>query len=168
MTDTAQTPVDLLALCDQFMRGGHRWRVQHALAGFGFRNDLGRQHDRHAALFADAALDCGDRRRGRVAGHRAGVAEREVDVRVPVDILDPCAAGRGRVHRVPADPLGHPRHRHLAEQVSGLLVGLRVVMEVARTDSHHYRHLLVERLDFVERLVERLAQGPIPDASGTP
>jgi hypothetical protein len=33
--------------------------------------------------------------------------------------------------------------------------------EVARTDSKEFRHLLVQRLDLVERLVDELALTPV-------
>ena len=62
-----------------------------------------------------------DRRLRAVAGHRAGVAEREVDVLVAVDVGDAVAARLVEVEREAAAPLGHPRHRHPAEQVPGTL-----------------------------------------------
>ena len=54
-----------------------------------------------------------------VTGHRAGVAQREVDVLVAVDVGDPVAVRAVEVEREAAAPLGHPRHRHAAEQVPG-------------------------------------------------
>jgi hypothetical protein len=80
------------------------------------RGVLRRQHQRRAARLGQPALHRRHRRRRRVAGHRAGVAEREVDVAVAVDVLDGRAARRRRVHRMAADPLRHPGHRHAAEQ----------------------------------------------------
>ena len=47
---------------------------------------LGREHVGDPA--AELALDGGDRRRRAVAGHRAGVAEAEVDVVVAVDAAE--------------------------------------------------------------------------------
>ena len=68
------------------------------------------------ALFAQAPLHRGDGRRRRVPGHRRGVAQREVDVDVAVHVLDPRAVGGGGVDGVAADPLGHPGHRHAADE----------------------------------------------------
>jgi hypothetical protein len=80
------------------------------------RGVFGRQHQRRAALLAQPPLDRRDRRRRRVPGHRARVAEREVDVAVAVDVLDRRSVrGRG-VDRMTAGPLGHPGHRHAADQ----------------------------------------------------
>jgi len=56
--------------------------------------------------------------------------------------------------------------RVLYDMLSNHLPELR--MEVARTDSHEYRHRLVERLNLCEKLLDQLADGPVPDASGSP
>ena len=77
---------------------------------------LGGQHQGRAALLAEAALHRGDRRRRRVPGHGRGVAQREVDVDLAVDVLDARAVRGGGVDRMSADPLGHPGHRHAADQ----------------------------------------------------
>ena len=61
-----------------------------------------------------------------MAGHGPGVAEREVDVGVAVDVGDPAAAGLGEEHREAAGPLGHPGHGHAADQVLGGLGGRRL------------------------------------------
>jgi len=68
-----------------------------------------------------------------VAGHRTGVAEREVDVGVPVHVGDPVAPCVVEVEREATAPLVHPGHRHLAEQVGALLEQLaaaRVALRV--------------------------------------
>ena len=54
---------------------------------------LARQHRRDPA--GRALADRGDGRRGRVAGHRAGVAEAEVGVAMPVDVDQRGALGLG-------------------------------------------------------------------------
>ena len=77
---------------------------------------LGGQHQGGAALFGEAALHRGDGRRRRVPGHGRGVAQREVDVDLAVDVLDGRAAGRGGVDGVAARPFGHPGHGHAADQ----------------------------------------------------
>ena len=76
---------------------------------------LDRQHEGDA--LAQLALDGRDRRGGRVTGHRAGVAEAEVDVVVAVDVLEvgaaaPISTNSGK----PPGPLDHPVHRHAVEQ----------------------------------------------------
>ena len=48
---------------------------------------------------ADLVADRGDGRPGRVPGHRAGVAEAEVDVVVPVDVPEVRTGGLGDEHR---------------------------------------------------------------------
>ena len=70
----------------------------------------------------------GDRlggRRRRVAGHRAGVAEAQVDVLVAVDVGE-AGAGRPRDEdRERARPLDHPVHRHAGRAATaGALVEL--------------------------------------------
>ena len=75
---------------------------------------LGRQHERRPAPHL-----LGDRhggRLGRMAGHRAGVAEAEVDVLVPVDVTEPRAGRLLDEHREGARPLGHPVHRDAGEE----------------------------------------------------
>ena len=75
---------------------------------------LARQHQRDPArrLRGDRA----QRRLGRVAGHRAGVAEAEVDVLVAVDVAEARALRLVREHREAAGPARHPVHGHAAEQ----------------------------------------------------
>ena len=58
-----------------------------------------------------------------VPGHRAGVAEGEVDVLVPVDVPHAIAVRAVEVDREGARFLVHPRHRHAAEEVLGVRVG---------------------------------------------
>ena len=55
---------------------------------------------------------------GEWPGHRAGVAEREVDVLEAVDVGHATAAGAAQIQREVARGLVHPRHRHAAEQVA--------------------------------------------------
>ena len=59
---------------------------------------LGRQHRRRAAQLAEPALHRADDRLRGVPGHGGGVAEREVDVVVPVQVAHPAprAPSRGR------------------------------------------------------------------------
>ena len=80
---------------------------------------LGGQHGGDATGRTDPLGDRGHGRRGGVPGHRGGVAEREVDVGVAVDVGDPVAAGAGLVEREPAGPLVHPGHRDPAEKMVG-------------------------------------------------
>ena len=79
------------------------------------RRVLGRQHQRDARAAACSAITA-TVAGGRVPGHRAGVAEAEVDVLVAVDVDDARARRLGREDREPARPAGHPVHRHPAEQ----------------------------------------------------
>ena len=65
-----------------------------------------------AACSAIAAHD----RRGGVAGHRARVAEAEVDVLDPVDVAEARARRLRREDGEPARPAHHPVHRHAGEQ----------------------------------------------------
>ncbi len=77
---------------------------------------LGREHRRRAAgrLGSHRLHD----RLRRVAGHRAGVAEAEVDVLVAVDVDDPRACRLLDEDREAAGPARHPAHRD-AEQERG-------------------------------------------------
>ena len=75
---------------------------------------LARQHRRDPV--PQPPLGGGDGRRRRVAGHRAGVAEAEVDVGVAVDVDQGVALGVVEDDRVGARPAGHPVHRHAGEQ----------------------------------------------------
>jgi hypothetical protein len=114
---------------------------------------LGREHRRRAAPCL-----VGDRlhhRLGSVPGHRAGVAEAEVDVLVAVDVDDPCAARLLDEHREPAGPARHPAHRDAEEKRRAgtlaqlerarvtLAKGLDLVREARRqpvaVDLHHRR-----------------------------
>ena len=78
------------------------------------RRVLGRQHRGDPA--GELRVDRGDRRRRRVAGHRARVAEAEVGVDVAVDVAKLRALGRLHEHREVPRPAGHPVHRHPGEQ----------------------------------------------------
>ena len=84
---------------------------------------LGGQHRRDATLGGDALLYGGHGRLGRVPRHRAGVAEREVDVLEAVDVPDAVAQRPVEVDREAPGVLVHPGHRHPAEQMVGTLVG---------------------------------------------
>ena len=81
----------------------------------------GRQHG------GDAALGLAGDRLGHlgecVPGHRAGVAEAEVDELVAVDVGEPGPVGLGDEQREVARPAGHPRHRNAGEQVVASLGG---------------------------------------------
>jgi hypothetical protein len=80
---------------------------------------LRRHHRRRAAGAREAFGDRRDRRRRRVPGHRARIAETEVDQIVPVDVDDVRAHGAFQREREPTRGLRHPRHRHAPEQVRG-------------------------------------------------
>jgi hypothetical protein len=80
----------------------------------------GGKHRRDAAEVAHTGAPPPRRSGGGVPGHRPGVAEREVDVGVAVDVGDPVAAGVVEVEREAACPLVHPGHRHAAEEVAAL------------------------------------------------
>jgi len=54
-----------------------------------------------------------------VPGHRAGVAQAEVDETVPVQIDQLGTARAVEVERKAAGPHPHPRHRHATEQMGG-------------------------------------------------
>ncbi len=82
---------------------------------------LRRQHRRDAPELSHPPGDGLDGRPGRVARHGPGVAQREVDVRVAVDVGDPVARRPVEVEREAAGPLVHPGHRHPAEEVGALL-----------------------------------------------
>jgi hypothetical protein len=71
-----------------------------------------------AAELVHAARDRRERRLGRMAGHRPGVAEAEVDDLVAVDVDDAVAVRPLEEDRVAADPHLHPLHRHAADQVA--------------------------------------------------
>ena len=86
---------------------------------------LGRHHRRHAPELPDAPGDRAHRRLGRVAGHRARVAEREVDVGVPVDVDDAGAVRLCVEQRIAAHPLRHPGHRHAEDLHRPRLLGER-------------------------------------------
>ncbi len=81
-----------------------------------------RQHRRQPAEVLGAAPDRRERRVGGVPGHRARVAEREVDALVTVEIGDAVPLRRLETEREPAGPHPHPRHRDLPEEVRPLLV----------------------------------------------
>ena len=61
--------------------------------------------------------------RRRVTGHRAGVAEAEVDVVDAVDVDEVGAVRRIDEDRERARPAGHPVHRHSTQQVGLRLFG---------------------------------------------
>ena len=132
-------------------RGERELPVRHAEAPAQLLRDpdrvLGRHHRRHAAELADATRNRAHRRLRRVTGHRAGVAEREVDVLVAVDVGDAGAARLRVEERIAADPLRHPRHRNAEDLGSASLLG-----ELERT-----RRALAEEpaLPFDQRLQAR-------------
>ena len=68
---------------------------------------------------------------GRVAGHGAGVAEREVDVLVAVDVGDPGAAAWAKKSGNPPDHSDHPGHRHAHQEVLAGALGERGAARVA-------------------------------------
>src|SRR4029079_16840442 len=74
---------------------------------------------------------CADGRLGRMAGHRSGVAQAEVDVFVPVDVREARAVRFRREDREATRPADHPRHRHAAQQrparLDGQLAGARML-----------------------------------------
>jgi hypothetical protein len=75
---------------------------------------LARQHQRDPArrLLADRT----HRGLGGMAGHRAGVAQAQVDVLVAVHVAKASAARLGGEHRIAARPAHHPVHLHATEQ----------------------------------------------------
>ena len=62
-----------------------------------------------------------------MAGHRAAVAERKVDVLVSVNVNDPRPISFRGEDRVAASPKHHPRHRNAADERT-----LRPLVELAR------------------------------------
>ena len=77
---------------------------------------LGREHERRPAPHL-----LGDGRGGglgRMAGHRPGITEAQVDVLVSVDVAEPRAGRLVDEHREAARPLGHPVHRDAREERS--------------------------------------------------
>ena len=100
---------------------------------------LGRKHRRRAARrLSSERLD--DRLR-RVPGHRARVAEAEVDVLVAVDVDDPCALRLLDEDRESARPASHPAHRD-AEQERG--AGALAQLERTRMALAEGRDLVLE------------------------
>ena len=83
------------------------------------RRVLGGEHGRDAAEVLHSVSHGRHGGRRRVTRHRTRVAEREVDVGVAVEVGDAAARGLGEEDREAAGPLGHPRHRHAADQVGG-------------------------------------------------
>jgi hypothetical protein len=75
---------------------------------------LGGEHVGDAAT--ELALDRRDRRARAVAGHRAGVAQAEVDVLVSVDAGEPGTGGLIDEQGKRAGPFDHPVHRHAVEE----------------------------------------------------
>ena len=72
------------------------------------------QHQRDAApglLFH--GLDRGER---GVAGHRASIAEAEIDIAMAVDVEEVCTLRFAHEGRKCSGPLHHPVHGHAAEQ----------------------------------------------------
>ncbi|MNY24103.1 hypothetical protein D3C86_1577990 [compost metagenome] len=98
--------------------GGADLPVRQAEAGgqqlAGDHRVLAGQHAGQAVarLFGDGL---GDRLR-RVAEHAAGVAEAEVEVLVTVHVMEARALGPADEQRAGGRPVGHPVHRHAAEQ----------------------------------------------------
>jgi hypothetical protein len=97
----------------------------------------GRKHRRRAARRLSGERP--DDRLRRVPGHRAGVAEAEVDVLVAVNVDDPRSLRLLDEHGEPAGPARHPAHRH-AEQERGA----RALAQLERTGV-----ALAEGLDLV-------------------
>ncbi len=94
------------------------------------------QHRRSTALFGEPALHGLRDDGGRVACHRSGVAEAEVDVLVAVDVGDAGAPGGVEVAREGTGGLVHPGHRHPSEEVLGAGVGgLRARVEPLGLDA---------------------------------
>ena len=82
---------------------------------------LGGQHERRA--LAHLVADRLGGRGRRVPGHRAGVAEAQVDVLDSVDVGEAGAGRLGDEDRERARPLDHPVHRHTGqERAPGALV----------------------------------------------
>ena len=75
---------------------------------------LGREHRGDAP--AELPLHGRDHRGRAMAGHRAGVAEAQVDVVVPIHARCVGAAGRLQEERERTRPLDHPVHGHAVEQ----------------------------------------------------
>ncbi len=75
---------------------------------------LARKHQRDPArgLLGDRTHD----RLGRVPGHRAGVAEAEVDVLDAVDVAEASALCLARKNGKAARPADHPVHRHTGQE----------------------------------------------------
>ena len=75
---------------------------------------LAREHQRDplAGLLGDRA----HHRLGRVARHRGGVAEAEVDVLVPVHVAEPRTLRLGGEDGKAARPADHPGHRHPGQE----------------------------------------------------
>ena len=94
---------------------------------------LGGEHQGDAAdcLGGDRLGRCG----GRMPGHRAGIAQAEVDVGVAVHVGEVGARRLGHEHRVRAGPLRHPRHRHAGKErllpLLKELPGARVLLDEA-------------------------------------
>ena len=85
------------------------------------RHALRRQH-RVMPVGAGFGQRARDRGR-RMAEHRAGVAEAEIDVGVAVDVFDFDAARAAHEQRMRRAPVAHPVHGHAVEPVRG--AGLR-------------------------------------------
>ena len=73
-----------------------------------------RQHERDA--FLDLLIDGFDCCFGRVTGHRACVAEAEVNVGIAIHIGEVRAFGFFHKDRKRPRPADHPQHRHAAMQ----------------------------------------------------
>jgi hypothetical protein len=70
-----------------------------------------------------------------VPGHRARVAEAEVDVLVAVDVGEARALGVRREDREAARPADHPVHRDAAEQRAPRLLGELERARVLRAEA---------------------------------
>ena len=102
---------------------------------------LAREHERDPA--PRLLLDRAHGRLGRVPGHRARVAEAEVDVLEPVDVAEARALRLDREHREAAGPADHPVHRHAGEQRRLRLLRERVRARMLPLEA---RELVVEQL----------------------
>ena len=83
------------------------------------RRVLGGEHGRDAAEVLHSVSHGRHGGRRRVTRHRTRVTEREVDVGVAVEVGDAAPRSLGEEDREAAGPLGHPGHRHAADQVGG-------------------------------------------------
>src|SRR6266508_1744921 len=106
------------------------------------RSVLAKGHERLVDGAVVAVVEDQHRRRGRVARHRPGVAEGEVDVAVPVDVDHRRAPRLGEVDGEPAGRLVHPGHRDVAEEAAG---GPQVGVAASRVPLHERGTLTLQQ-----------------------